>query len=451
MHPYKLPINSINGLRELHAPVMAERQSLPPTLLLIVTISLLLLAFVPVTPGGEATSGDLSLSRIREVVFLLLGVGMIGTYVLTHSHFNLEFNNPTFFLVSLYAYWGALSAIWSLNPVLTLAKSTELWLIAVGAALVISVASRFLSSMELINMLAWILVGIIVLMIAINVVVWGNPLPMATLTDNMAEQELVPVGDIQNWTVRPRLVLAYAHPLSVADLLALVMIVLYVAKVSRLLKLVSFPMLIVMMRLADGRAAQGAVVVSIFAICFFLQVKRSDIRILLVAGTIGLLLGQYALQTPDELDKLSTTLIPEDIGSLNGRTGVWSYALTKISERFFTGYGYGASRFVLMEVFSWAGQAHNIFIEVLLTTGFVGFMLVLCFTVYTIRTIVVTKNALLLGIAVYHLLQGMFNSILFVPGVPMLALILSLLHATQSQWRRGSKGGVNSGAYSYGS
>ncbi|MBI4641064.1 MAG: O-antigen ligase family protein [Candidatus Tectomicrobia bacterium] len=58
--------------------------------------------------------------------------------------------------------------------------------------------------------------------------------------------------------------------------------------------------------------------------------------------------------------------------SLSGRTELWQNAYGLFLERPILGYGYIASRSVLLGVIPWAGHAHNAFIETLLDLGVIG-------------------------------------------------------------------------------
>ncbi len=62
--------------------------------------------------------------------------------------------------------------------------------------------------------------------------------------------------------------------------------------------------------------------------------------------------------------------------SMTGRSGLWSTILSLFESRPILGYGYVASRGVLLNVLPWAGEAHNALAETLLDLGIVGVILV---------------------------------------------------------------------------
>jgi O-antigen ligase len=58
--------------------------------------------------------------------------------------------------------------------------------------------------------------------------------------------------------------------------------------------------------------------------------------------------------------------------SLTGRTDLWKVSLYMFTKRPLLGYGFVASRALLLQVLSWAGEAHNALVESLLDVGLVG-------------------------------------------------------------------------------
>ena len=91
----------------------------------------------------------------------------------------------------------------------------------------------------------------------------------------------------------------------------------------------------------------------------------------LVLGT--LLCGIVAPQFGQAVQ--SYLLRGQDVGqfaSLTGRTDLWKESLRMFAARPLLGYGYVASRVLLLQVFAWAGEAHNALVESLLDLGVIG-------------------------------------------------------------------------------
>ena len=119
----------------------------------------------------------------------------------------------------------------------------------------------------------------------------------------------------------------------------------------------------------------------------------------------------------------------DDVSTLNSRTELWAASVKYVLARPILGVGYFASRYLLMKEFPWAGHAHNSFLEVLITTGVVGLLILLAFVFYVIRKSIKTRNPLLLGVTLYCLIQGMMNPLIFTPGLAMFVLTIAVLAA----------------------
>jgi exopolysaccharide production protein ExoQ len=66
---------------------------------------------------------------------------------------------------------------------------------------------------------------------------------------------------------------------------------------------------------------------------------------------------------------------PQEFESLTGRTELWTELVPLYWERPITGFGYQASRQLVLEARPWAGHAHNGLIETMLDLGIVGTLL----------------------------------------------------------------------------
>ena len=389
------------------------------------SMALLIIAFVPIALGGEALEVSLNPQRVFEMGVLLLSLVTIIAYAMLRMISDIYLLTPASVIMGLFIYWALLSSLWSPNPVLTLAKAGELAIVALVAVMVVSVAARRPSSLErLANILAWVFILVVGALLVSNLVLYGTLIPMrSALVDGV-----IPVGEIGAETVRPRFVLGYLNPLATADWLAMAVIILIASRLNLWLKLLLTPGYWALRWLTDGRGPMAGALVAVPAI-LLLRVRRHDLRVLLAGGAISIFLLAYALYSKSDLVKLVDQLWTPDMSTLNGRTGVWEVAISAIPQRLFTGYGYFASRYVLLQVFSWAGHTHNSFIEIALSTGLVGLFLLTAFVVYMLYAVIVTRDRLLLGMGIYCCIQGMLNPLLFSPGIPMFILLLCMIRA----------------------
>lgn len=116
----------------------------------------------------------------------------------------------------------------------------------------------------------------------------------------------------------------------------------------------------------------------------------------LCATCMGLAVGLHAIGARyDQADLASGEANPvavyllrgqtgEQFLSLTGRVDLWEYVTTLIQERPFLGYGYLASRTILLERFPWAGSSHGAVPEALLSLGLAGAALLAAAVVRTL-------------------------------------------------------------------
>jgi O-antigen ligase len=167
-----------------------------------------------------------------------------------------------------------------------------------------------------------------------------------------------------------------------------------------------------------------------------LKLGRNDLRaVALTLAVCACLAGAVLLEAA--LPQLSVPLPGEDVTTLNSRTELWAKAFEHVAERPLVGYGFYASRYLLMRDFEWGGHAHNTFLEVLLTTGLIGLSILCAFVLHLCRACLETRDCLLLGVVVYCLTQGVLNPLLFSPVLPMFVMMVAV---TGARLRAGAGG-----------
>lgn len=62
----------------------------------------------------------------------------------------------------------------------------------------------------------------------------------------------------------------------------------------------------------------------------------------------------------------------EEVADFSGRAALWEDARGLVSSQPLFGYGYGAARGLLLDIYSWAGHAHNALIQSVLDVGILG-------------------------------------------------------------------------------
>jgi len=390
---------------------------------LMVALAAVVLAFVPLVPPVEALEGGLTSRGILEFGLIFMALGLLAIYLKMQGAFSFEVKTPAFLIISAFCWWSMLSSIWSLNPILTIAKGLELWCVALAALMVATLVLRSnFAEGKLETILALSLIAVIGGLILANIFYWGKPLPStgdASLPLDLLGEELT--------EDRPRLILAYQHALLTADLLAMAIICLFASSLQKIFKAVLMPGLLALFWLTDARGATAGLTISLLALAI-LKLRRNSAR--MIAAMLGLTLTVAGLLVfQDRLPALVKPLVTDDLFTLNSRTELWSKTLTYISAQPILGAGYFASRYLLIKDFSWAGHAHNSFLEVQLTTGLIGLGILCAFLLLIVKEVFTTRNALLVGVTLYCLIQGMVNPIFFNPGLAMFAITLAVMHA----------------------
>jgi hypothetical protein len=155
---------------------------------------------------------------------------------------------------------------------------------------------------------------------------------------------------------------------------------------------------------------------------------------------IGILLGVAASPL---LDYLSRGEGAESIATLNGRIPLWRFALAQPDSplEWLTGFGYSASRSLLLPYVEWAGTAHSAWMELLLGVGVLGLALgaadVLLVTLRLIQTrFFGAQNAVAIAVLAFLLVTSVVSDSLALPGIGF--GLLALIHApalTQRGWQ----------------
>jgi O-antigen ligase len=404
-------------------PLSTERLLPASGAQLIFALVLIVLAFVPLVPMVDALEGGLTARGIIEFSLLLAGLGLLAIYLKAQGAFSFDLRSPAFLLISLFTFWGTLSSIWSFNPLLTIAKSAELWCISLAGLMFVTLASRSrLGSGKLETLLGLSMVLVVGGLLVANIFYWGKPLPNtgdASLPLELLGHEVI--------SDRPRLILAYQHELLTADLLALAVICLLTCNLNKVLKAVLIPCLLALLWLTDARGPTAGLLVAMAAVAV-LKLRRNDVRAIVLMLAMSIAVAAI-LVFHERLPAAVSSLMTDDVSTLNSRTELWAGSVKHVLARPILGTGYFASRYLLIKEFPWAGHAHNSFLEVLITTGLVGLLILLAFVFYVIKKSITTRSPLLLGVTLYCLIQGMLNPLFFNPGLTMFVLTIAVFAA----------------------
>jgi len=405
---------------------LSATRQMSGAVLLFAALTLIVLAFIPLVPPDDAIKGGgITLRGGMEFAFILIALSLMAAHAQQRNLFIFDFKNPTFVIISLFVGWSVLSGLWSPNPILSVAKGAELWAITIAAIMFVTLVRQSVTARNQIEArLLSALITVLCLLIVANTFFWGTPLPSSgdeSLPLHLLGEEPFALA------ARPRLLLAYAHPLLTGDFLALSVVCLFATAFKKRFKAIGLGILFALLWMADARGPSVALLAALGAMTV-LKLRRNSVRALalILVVTAGL---AVAMIFQDSLLKPINSLLSDDVYTLNSRTELWPKAFSYIAQEPVTGYGYYSSRYLLMKDFIWAGHAHNSFIELLLTTGLVGLVLALAYLFYVGRVVRNSRDGLLLGTLIYTLIQGMLNPLLFTPGLPMFVLLVATLSA----------------------
>ncbi|HXD31018.1 MAG TPA: O-antigen ligase family protein [Pyrinomonadaceae bacterium] len=422
---------------DLLKDVASDRTSAVDTVLLFTAVTLVVLAFIPLVPPNDAIKGGgLTLRGVIEFGLILTGLFLMTAYARYRSLALADLRSPATIIITIFVAWTFFSSIWSPNPFLAIAKGAELWAVALAGIMFVTLSRQLHSERDqLQTVLALGLVAALAILILANIFFWGTPLPS---TGNEALPLHLLGEEPPALAERPRLLLAYAHPLLTGDFLALSVVCLFSTRLGKVTKGVGMALLLGLLWMTDARGPSVAVVAALIVMAI-LKVRRNSIRAVVAMLLISVVLAVVMI-FQDALFRPFSSLLTDDVYTLNSRTELWPKAFEYIFEQPIIGYGYYSSRYLLMKDFIWAGHAHNSFIEIWLTTGLVGLILVVAYLAYLCRSLVTTQHCLLIGALVYTLIQGMLNPLVFTPGLPMFVLTIAALSSEyQAAQRRAAR------------
>ncbi len=132
----------------------------------------------------------------------------------------------------------------------------------------------------------------------------------------------------------------------------------------------------------------------------------------------------------------------QSLDSLSGRIPLWHSAIHDLDAagKMYTGFGYGAARIVLYPQYSWAGTAHNSWMEALVGVGIVGVCLLAAAVGFLIWRLgwgcEPNRFArLALALLAYLLVVSITSEIMVTPGIGF-ALLAWIFVPALGQWKR---------------
>ena len=303
-----------------------------------------------------AVSGSASLENAVE----LAAYGFFGALALVR----LVYRTPRFraFGVAAFAAFTLLSVasvMWSLIPLFTLIRSSQLVVLAVLVAVTAGVWSDRTRSLHRDWTRIWLSYLAVAGVASVAAFIWPNwqagrwswpGLHTGTTSEYVAigAMALLSMQVEHGWELSRRF-----------------------RRVVPLLFIVS----LVLLMLTITRSSLFGFVAGSFLIVWTGSRLRSDRRLVLVGGLIAAVVAGVAWFSESLVEYLLRGQTVDQFYTFTGRTDLWLFALGELNESPLLGFGYGAARVILIDEFFWAGTGHNLWIEAALSVGVVGAVL----------------------------------------------------------------------------
>lgn len=180
--------------------------------------------------------------------------------------------------------------------------------------------------------------------------------------------------------------------------------------------------------LSGSRASSLALVLG--AAVVLLQKRPLLASLFVVATVCGALVLYFLPELRLELAALiSRSGRISEVTTFSGRAHIWDFVIDKISDAPLIGYGFGSTRETIPEGFftmwGWTTtSAHNLWLQVWVTTGLVGLVLVVTGQLAWLREFILQPNPVRDGLVVFVLVIGIFEAGPMGPSVNLLTMVM---------------------------
>jgi O-antigen ligase len=353
-----------------------------PRAAVMLSFPLLLLAGTKfrVRDADASLEGVLDTQVLLELaLFGLIGIAMVSVMLAARRY---RRTSRAELAVGLYAGLAVLSVLWSAAPALTLVRSGQL---AIVALLAIQAVRLLTAPAALWN--ASRALGLYVLLCGALAAIF----PWAD-------------AQIQTPELGPRFAWFAMHPvtagtLAAAAALGIGSVLLFDRRAgsgSRTGAAALLLALVAVLALTNSRGPVFAFAAGSFVLWILRVGPATRLASLTVALVAAVLVVVFAAQLRSGLEAIaaedsivSRALFRDQsvdaLLEMNGRLALWSELQPAVADRFVSGYGYQASRPVVLEAFEWAAYAHNAFIQTVLDLGLVGLAALIAIVVVAYR------------------------------------------------------------------
>jgi exopolysaccharide production protein ExoQ len=354
-----------------------------PAFAVAMSFPLLLLAGTKfrVRDAGASLDGVLDAQIVLEVgLFALIGVATAAAWLATRRPARLS---KIELVIGAYALFALASTLWSAAPMLTLVRGTQLAILAGLAMMAVHVMTPLRTVWLATRGVAWYV--LICATLALSV-------PLAATTYEAGDgarfawfsTHPIDAGGLAAIGALGLLALgtfAYAHGLT---------------RRSPVLMRVGVAALVAILLLTRSRGPLAAFCAGAFALWLMrlrpalrTSVMLSSTAVALTAFVFAEDLAAWFAWLSDQNSLISRIVFrgesADTVLEMNGRLGLWGDLQPTIAGQLMTGYGYQASRPILLEAAPWAAYAHNAVLQTMLDLGLLGTLLLCVIIVAALR------------------------------------------------------------------
>lgn len=162
--------------------------------------------------------------------------------------------------------------------------------------------------------------------------------------------------------------------------------------------------------------------------------------LLVLGGSAAAVLVAYPQAVETLVALIARSGRVEQVTTFTGRTDIWRFVVSAIEQAPVLGYGFASTRELIPAGYSgpygWTtSSAHNLWLQVWVTTGMVGLAMILTVVLASLRSLVVAPAPLRDGLLVYVLFVGLLEPGPMGPSVNLLTFLW--IWATASSLRAG--------------
>jgi hypothetical protein len=374
---------------------------------------------------NDVLTGDVSSRIIIELGVYALIAAIIVVYwrALRRPH---PFSGLPAFLLA----WPAValvSTLWSIIPKFTLVRAGQLFVPVLLAVCMLGLGRR---DPEVAESLWWrslrLLVNVIILLVLIGLATGS------TATDYEGGEGRFAWPGVHS---------VQAGILSGAALLAVITGGRWFTRSSIAIHAAKIAILTLAVVRSQTRGAVASLLVAIVALLWIAGRRRPIVRLLAVPGLVTGAIFAWSSSRSQIVEYALRGGTEQGLETLNGRIPLWELTFQVLAEggKWLTGFGYGSSRVLLFERVSWAGTAHNSWVELLMGVGIVGVAIAIigCFLIGKRLLERASRESraevMLFGLFIYLVVNSLTAEFLALPGFGFSVLAFLLVRASASR------------------